>query len=346
MLHRSFTLSILFLCSFALAQTPAPLHPPFHWQLSPPLVSPEKRQIDPSYAEKDPTIIFDQGRWHLWVTTKCPTYTGMEYLSFDDWQNADRAPRHIIKMHDKYACAPQVFFFTPQKKWYMIYQRGGYSDRGLKLQVVYSTTTTIADPSSWTLPQVLFTERDPEGVKEWIDFWVICDNTTAYLFFTGDDGLMWRSSTPMDQFPKGFSSAQLALKGDIFEASHTYRLKHSGKYLTLIEAIGKTGRRYYKAYLADRLDGKWLPLADSEKDAFASASNITPAPGQGLWADNISHGELIRDSNDQTLTVDEDHLQFLFQGCLESEKRGKTYYQYPWRLGLLTLKSAKAPSNR
>ena len=52
--------------------------------------------------------------------------------------------------------------------------------------------------------------------------------------------------------------------------------------------------------------------------------------------DNISHGELIRAGNDETMTVDPRNLRFVFQGALESEKAGIGYGQIPWRLGLLT----------
>jgi len=44
--------------------------------------------------------------------------------------------------------------------------------------------------------------------------------------------------------------------------------------LTIIE---ENGRRYYKAYLADRLDGKWTPLADTAEKPFAGWKNIRPA---------------------------------------------------------------------
>ena len=54
------------------------------------------------------------------------------------------------------------------------------------------------------------------------------------------------------------------------------------------------------------------------------------------WTDNNSHGELIRDGYDQSLTVDPDHLQFVFQGMWDRDKSGRNYGQFQWRIGMLT----------
>jgi hypothetical protein len=69
---------------------------------------------------------------------------------------------------------------------------------------------------------------------------------------------------------------------------------------------------------------------------FASAKNIQVANGVALWTDNISHGELIRSSNDETLTIDPDHLPFVFRGLLQKQKRDKGYGAFPSRIGMLS----------
>lgn len=51
---------------------------------------------------------------------------------------------------------------------------------------------------------------------------------------------------------------------------------------------------------------------------------------------SISHGELIRDGCDETLTVDPNHLRFVFQGMWDKHKSGREYGQFQWRIGLLT----------
>jgi hypothetical protein len=144
---------------------------------------------------------------------------------------------------------------------------------------------------------------------------------------------MWREATSLADFPAGWSEPVLALRGDVFEASHTYKLQGSGKYLTLIEAQGGHGWRYYKAYLADRLDGAWTPLAATRDDCFASMANTRPAGDR--WTDSISHGELLRAGYDQRLEADPQNLRFLFQGVTDEARRGKKYGEIPWRLGML-----------
>jgi len=303
----------------------------FKWSASPVLVSPAMRPDDPCHAIKDPSIARHGDRWHLFCTIRSQKRTHqIEYLSFDDWKNANSAQRHVLKLSDGYFCAPQVFYFTPHQKWYLICQVSDES-RKPSLQPAWSTASRIDEPDSWSKPTLLFAEQ-PDNVKMWIDFWVICDATRAHLFFTSLDGQMWRAETPVASFPHGWSKPSVVLRGDIFEASHTYRLKGLGKFLTLVEAQAGN-RRYYKAYLADRLDGEWTPLAGTKEKPFAGPANVRDRGTH--WTDSFSHGELIRDGIDQSLEVDPSKLRFLFQGVSDDAVRGKKYGEIPWQLGLL-----------
>ena len=306
----------------------------FRWKAGPPLIGPVERVDDPCYSIKDPTVVRFDDRWHLFCTIRSVKRTHqIEYLSFDKWENANAAERHVLKISDGYFCAPQVFYFTPHKKWYMILQVRD-DKRQPWLQPAFSTTEDLAKPDSWSKPSLLYPEAHPSSVKSWIDFWVICDDRHAHLFFTSNDGRMWRAQTNLTDFPLGWSQPQVALQADVFEASHTYRLKGRDQYLTVIEALNhKNGGRYYKAYLADRLDGTWKPLADSIDKPFAGSANTTFAGDR--WTDSISHGELIRTGCDQRLEVDPDRLRLLFQGVLDKDRMSKPYGEIPWRLGLL-----------
>jgi len=169
---------------------------------------------------------------------------------------------------------------------------------------------------------------------KWLDFWVICDEKKAHLFYTSLDGHMWRRETSKSDFPFGWSEQELALRADIFEASHTYKLKDRNQYLTVIEAQGG-GRRYYKAYLADRLEGPWNGLADTLVKPFAAHSNVEQ---EAEWTTNLSHGELIRAGVDEFMEVDPANLRFVFQGASDKEYRGQGYGGIPWRLGMIEMK--------
>lgn len=279
--------------------------------------------------------MFHDGKWHVFMTVKLPNRSAIEYCAFEKWEDAQDSERTLLAVSGSdYFCAPQVFYFTPHQKWYLIYQVGVPGSK--KMWVAYSTTTAISDPASWTkaqpLPGLDGGAEDPRVVGG-LDYWIICDGQRAYLFLTSLDGKLWRLSTEIGKFPAGFGGCELALEGRIFEASHTYKVLGEDKYLTLIE---ESGRRHFKAYVADGLDGAWTPLADTEVRPFAGAANIRPKKGVETWTDNISHGELVRASNDEHLVVDPSKLQFLFQGMLEEHKSGKGYGQFDWRLGLLT----------
>lgn len=303
----------------------------FNWTISPPLVAPLSRPDDLTYSIKDPTIVRHKEQWHLFCTIRGKKRSHqIEYLCFNSWQEVSAAKRHVLKLSDGYFCAPQVFYFTPHQQWYMIHQ---VIDKSRKpaLQPAYSKTNTIAEPDSWSKPRLLFSKQ-PANVNRWIDFWVICDAERANLFFTSLDGQMWRSETELSEFPVGWSQPSVVLRGDIFEASHTYCLKELDKFLTVVEAQAG-GRRYYKAYVADTLYGRWMPLAASKDKPFASPLNTLHEGTH--WTDSFSHGELIRDGRDERLVVDPAKLRFLFQGVSDEAKRGKKYGEIPWRLGLL-----------
>jgi len=313
-----------------------PVRLPDAWNLSRPLLAPVQPAGGEHLSVKDPTVVFHGGKWHVFMTVRGrPRSHCVRYAAFETWEAANAAPRHTLTVEPDYFCAPQVFYFRPHRKWYMIYQTGRKGRRP-GLQPTYATTETLGAPASWQRGGGLFGDRDLKGVPRAIDFWVICDATRAYLFFTSLDGRMWRMTTPIADFPLGLQRAtpELALKADVFEAGHTYSLVGRDGYLTVIEAQGPGGRRYYKAYYAERLDGAWQPLADTWDHPFAGETNVRQAePG---WADNISHGELLRAGPDETLPVNPTNLRFLIQGVTQKRKAGKSYGDIPWRLGILT----------
>jgi hypothetical protein len=162
---------------------------------------------------------------------------------------------------------------------------------------------------------------------------VICDDEKAHLFFTTLNGRMWRAETDIGSFPnKGWTDPKVVLRGDIFEASHTYRLNGRNQFFTIVEAqAGK--RRYFKGYLAEKLDGEWVPLADSQEMPLVSPRNVVNQAES--WATSYSHGEFIRAGFNQKLEIDPEKLRLLFQGANDEEYQRGNYGQIPWRLGIL-----------
>ena len=123
----------------------------------------------------------------------------------------------------------------------------------------------------------------------------------------------------------------------MFEACNVYKIGATGKYLALIEAFDKTsgGRRYFRSWIADGLDGPWTAVHENGVFPFAGKQNVT-FPGVP-WTDDISHGEMIRAGYDETMVIDGTKLQYLYQGFLPGANTSD-YNGIPWQLGLLTSK--------
>jgi hypothetical protein len=48
---------------------PAPVHVPAMWEYGSVLIAPELREHNPSRAQKDPTVVLFEGRWHVFSMT-------------------------------------------------------------------------------------------------------------------------------------------------------------------------------------------------------------------------------------------------------------------------------------
>lgn len=335
---------LFFSTPFVVAQPPNhPANPfadgDFRWEVSAPVLDvvaenlPEAEE-HPWIAVKDPSVIRHDGRWHLFCTLRRAKEGDgrirIGSLSFTDWSEAKHAKWDVLDLTPGYHGAPQIFYFRPHQKWYLIYQAEDQR-RGLRYGPCFSTNDDLSASDQWTLPKPIYVV--PEGEKAGLDFWVICDETKAHLFFTSLNGKMWRAETPIDDFPdQGWTKPTVALKADIFEASHTYALKGQQKYVTIVEAK-QNQRRYFKAFVARRLDGTWAPLASTAAEPLVSPMNVINQDSS--WATSYSHGEFIRVGVDERLEIDPLSPTILFQGASDREYRNKNYGQIPWRLGLL-----------
>lgn len=312
----------------------------FQWTVSEPLLSVDAERLPstehPWIAVKDPSVVRHDSKWHLFCTLRKEKQGDgrirIGYLSFTDWANAKDAHWSVLTLTNDYHGAPQVFYFEPHETWYLIYQATDPS-RGLAYGPCYSTNADIGDSAGWTLPKPLYVPKP--GSKAGLDYWVICDDEKAHLFFTSLNGQMWRAETSLASFPgSGWTDPAVVLQADIFEASHTYRVRGMDKFITFVEAQDKK-RRYFKAFIADRLDGKWEPIAATRDLPMVSPMNV--ANQEKSWATSYSHGEFIRTGKNQLLEVDLDGLQLLFQGADDREYQRSGYGDIPWRLGILTM---------
>lgn len=319
---------------------PLPASP--KWLSSGILVAPKADANHPIVSVKDPTIQYHAGKWLVYATTYSTGGTtkgwNMEFLSFSDFSQAPNATQVYMDQtpgFGGYKCAPELFYFAPKKVWYLIWQQQ---------DPAYSTTTTPEDPKSWSAPKPFYATGLPKpanwGTKGWlpIDYWPICDASNCYLFFTGDDGNVFRAKTTLASFPGGFDQPVVVKtlgKDIIFEGGSHYKVKGTANtYLHLMEGMGSTGR-YFSAWTSEGLEGAWKDYRVGQSTPFARTSNTSYAAGVTDWTNDISHGELLRDDPDQTQTVDPCNLRLLYQG-MDPTKGGVDYGLLPYRLGLLT----------
>jgi len=278
-------------------------------------------------------VVYYNGKYHVFASTAVEAGYNLVYMSFTDWSQANSATFYYLDqtpIGSGYRAAPQVFFFAPKNTWYLVYQNGN---------AAYSTNSDISNPSGWSAPKTFYsgtpsTISNNIGSGYWVDMWVICDSSNCHLFSSDDNGHLYRSQTSISNFPNGMGEPVIALsdsnKNNVFEASNVYKV--GSKYLLIVEAIGSSGRRYFRSWTSSSLSGSWTTLAATESNPFAGASNV--AFSGTPWTVDISHGEMVRDQVDQTMTVSACNMRYLYQG--RDPNSNASYNSLPWRLGLLT----------
>ena len=300
------------------SSSPSALPKTFKWTSTGPLAQPKSGWV----SLKDFSCVVYKNQYIVYmsrVNNAGTAYSGA-MMTFSDWSDMATAPQYPIPVG---GVAPTLIYFTPKKIWVLMYEWGPWP-------FTYLTSTDPTNPSGWSAPHKLY-----DGSS--IDETVICNSTTAYLFFANDNGNIYRASMPIGGFPGTFTNPKTIMtdtKANLFEAVQVYAVKGTNQYLMLVEAMGHSGR-YFRSFTATDLAGSWTPLAASESNPFAGKANVTFGPGNA-WTSDISSGDLVRTNPDETQTIDLSSLQFLYQG-LGPHAAGLTYNQLPWLPGVLTL---------
>jgi hypothetical protein len=297
---------------------------PHQWKLSAPLLTPGPQGSFDEVAVKDPSVVFFEGKWHVFYTARSQSEYTTGYVAAKQIEDLQSAPRHelgMIRGKSRYGCAPQVFYFEPHRKWYLLFQ-----SRDSNYQPAFSTTASISKPESWSEPTPLLRKDSP---TKWIDFWIICDTTTAYLFYTEAHDRVMVRSTNLENFPNGWSEGREVLDG-VHEAVHVYKAIGRDEFHMIYE-LNHEGIRSFGLATSPAIAGPWRKVTDR----YATGDQLVYADKTNAWTEMVSHGEILRAGYDERMEYDPKSYKWLIQGILKKDLKAD-YASQAWKIGLMS----------
>ena len=144
-------------------------------------------------AVKDPSIVYYQEMYHLFYTAKSKIVIdghsrysiSCAYASAATLEELNLAKRYSIdSVAGSVIIAPQIFYFEPQERWYIIGHTTEIEGNLTTLKPIYLTNPDIENVNGWSEVKKIRTGKHDD--EFWIDFWVICDDENASHVDTRD----------------------------------------------------------------------------------------------------------------------------------------------------------------